>query len=123
MRVAREISLRFVGRGLELRRGDQAIIVGNGHDSPDRLASLVIALAAESGRGHMLSRDNVADILWPDPDDMPDAFFIYIRVLMCRARGVFKAVGLTIASKYNDGYFLEDIACGRTAADALARAA
>lgn len=54
-----------------------------------------------------LSADLAAEILWPDPDKMPETWLIQIRTVMSRARAKLRPFGWRIASRYGFGWRLE----------------
>lgn len=80
-------------------------------------------LLAMMGRPE-LSADEAAEVLWPDPDKMPETWLIQIRTVISRIRSKLKPFGWTVASRYRFGWRLERHGTdSRTAQEAQGKAA
>ena len=58
-----------------------------------------------------LSHEKLCDIMWPDPDQMPDTWANVIRKVMCVLRQALRHVGSEwrISTRWTLGYQLERV--------------
>lgn len=70
-----------------------------------------------------LPKDEAAEILWPDPDTMPDHWHSAIFCLMSRLRNKLRPFGWNVESRYGYGWKLERHDAGHEAAQEAQRAA
>lgn len=54
-----------------------------------------------------VTMDLAAEILWPDPDRMPEEWHNQIRCVMSRVRSKLRPYGWIVESKYGFGWKLE----------------
>jgi DNA-binding response OmpR family regulator len=52
----------------------------------------------------------MSEVVWPDPDTMPDRWNDLLRVEMTRLRAKLRAFGVRITTVYGQGYTMEPLA-------------
>ena len=67
-----------------------------------------------------VSLDLLVELLWPDPDNMPDLWYRSLAVCLHKLRGKLAPFGLVIAVRYSFGWRLEE---APTSTDAESRLA
>lgn len=113
------MAVRDIRFGLSARywsRRRQFVVRRIDRDAAVRLTeletNLFIALVAETGRGRLLSRGEIAEVLWPDPDDSPEAFWTAIAVHIFNLRRKIRLLGLDVGVTWGRGYNVIEIASG-----------
>jgi len=82
--------------GYELREGNRRTLL------PPLAGRFMLSLL---GRGYV-SRDTVIDVLWPDPDVMPETMYKEIHVIVFRLRRALAPFGAEVRNVHGQGYRL-----------------
>ncbi len=88
---------RFPTTRVFFDRQDGATLAGPGGETPvaGQLATILMALCGKPER-HITEWMDLAECLWPDPDDMPDCWCEMLRVQVCRLRKALESINSEI---------------------------
>ena len=69
-----------------------------------------MAIAAENGRGRGFLFNDIVEVVWPDPDEMPETFFNGVHQFMHTLRCTLLPLGVTVCGRHarHIGYWIEE---------------